>query len=64
MNWLFVLLCWLVGIVGADDGHADRIRARGKCRDIKARCTEVVVRFTCEEDARLFAEDLKNFISE
>jgi hypothetical protein len=53
-----------MGVVGMDDGHADRIRARGKCREIRAQRHEVVVRFTSEEDARLFAEDLKNFIRE
>lgn len=64
MNWLFVLLCWVVGIVGTDDGHGERIRARGRCREIKVRRQEVVVKFTCQEDAELFAEDLKNFTSE
>lgn len=64
MNWIFVLLCWIVGIVGSDDGHAERIRARGKCRDIRVRRHEVVVKFTCQEDADLFAEDLKNFVRE
>lgn len=64
MNWFFVLLCWVVGMVGSDDGHGDRIRARGRCRDIKVRKHEVVVKFTCQEDAELFAEDLKNFTRE
>lgn len=64
MNWFFLLLCWMVGVVGADDGHGERIRARGKCREIRVRRHEVVVRFTCEEDAELFAQDLKNFVRE
>lgn len=66
MNWLFVFLCWVVGIVGSghDEGFADRIRARAKCRDIRVRKTEVVVKFTCEEDAKLFAEDLENLTRE
>lgn len=64
MNWFFIALCWIVGIVGADDNHCDRIRARAKCREIKVRRHEVVVKFTCEEDAKLFAEDLKNFVQE
>lgn len=64
MNYLFILLCWIVGIIGNDDGYAERIRARGKCREIKVRRQEVVVRFTCDEDAKLFAEDLKNFVRE
>lgn len=64
MNWLFLVLCWVVGIVGSDDAHGDRIRARAKCREIRVRRHEVVVRFTCEEDAELFAQDLKNFVRE
>jgi hypothetical protein len=64
MNWLFIALCWVVGIVGTDDNHADRIRARAKCREIRVKRHEVVVKFTCEEDAKLFAEDLKNFVSD
>lgn len=64
MNWIFFALCWIVGIVGVDDNHAERIRARGKCREIRVRRQEVVVKFTCEEDAELFAEDLKNFVRE
>lgn len=64
MNWLFVFLCWLVGIVGANDTPADRVQARGKCREIKVRQHEVVVKFTCQEDADLFAKDLKEFVRE
>lgn len=64
MNWLFIALCWVVGIVGADDSHCDRIRARAKCREIRVKRHEVVVKFTCQEDAELFAEDLKNFVAE
>ena len=62
MNWLFLVLCWMVGIVGADDNHVERIRARARCREIRVKKHEVVVKFTCEEDAELFAEDLKNFV--
>lgn len=62
MNFIFVFLCWIVGIVGADDGHAERIRARGRCREIKVRRHEVIVKFTCQEDADLFADDLKEFV--
>lgn len=64
MNWLFVILCWVVGIVGADDNHAERIRARARCREIRVKRHEVVVKFTCQEDAELFAEDLKNFVKD
>lgn len=62
MRYLFFVMCWIVGIVGVEDGHGERIRARGKCRDIRVRQHDVVVKFTCEEDAKLFAEDLKNFV--
>lgn len=64
MNWLFIALCWLVGIVGSDATHCDRIRARGRCREIKVRHQEVIVKFTCTEDAELFAKDLKNLVRE
>lgn len=52
----------MVGIVGADDNHVERIRARARCREIRVKKHEVVVKFTCEEDAEFFAEDLKNFV--
>ena len=65
MNFLFVVLCWVMGIVGTtDDNQAERIRARAKCREIRVKRHEVVVKFTCEEDAKLFAEDLQNFVRE
>jgi CobQ-like glutamine amidotransferase family enzyme len=64
MNWIFVVLCWVMGVVFSDEGPVERIRARARCRDIRVKSHDVVVRFTCEEDARLFAEDLKNFVSE
>lgn len=64
MNWLFIALCWVMGIVATDDNYSDRIRARARCREIKVRRHEVIVKFTCEEDAKLFAEDLKNFTRE
>ena len=62
MRYLFVVLCWIVGIVGHDEAPADRVKARGKCRDINVKNHEVVVKFTCQEDADLFAKDLKDFI--
>lgn len=64
MRWLFFFLCWLVGIVGYEDSPADRVQARAKCREIKVRQHEVVVKFTCQEDADLFAKDLKEFVRE
>lgn len=63
MNKFFILFCCVAGLAGvvyADhDGILERIRARGRCREIRVRRTEVVVKFTCQEDAELFAEDLK-----
>lgn len=64
MNWFFIALCWVMGIVSIEDSHCENIRARGKCREIKVRGHEVVIKFTCLEDAKLFAEDLKNFTRE
>jgi len=64
MNFIFLCFMWVMGIWGDDDGIVDRMRARAKCRQIKVHQYEVVVKFTCEEDARLFAEDLKNFVKD
>ena len=54
---LFCLLCFcgLFGSVG------ERIQARARCREIRVRQKEVNVKFTNEEDAQLFAEDLRQF---
>jgi hypothetical protein len=52
-----------MGIWG-DDGVIDRMRSRAKCRRITVQRHDVVIKFTSEEDAKLFAEDLKNFIQE
>lgn len=63
MNKLFVLLCVVFGFVGVVYGGEnllDRLRSRGRCREIRVQRTDVVVRFTCREDAELFAEDLKH----
>jgi CobQ-like glutamine amidotransferase family enzyme len=64
MNWVFILMCWVMGIWGDEEGTVDRMRARARCRQIRVQRSEVVVKFTCEEDAQLFAEDLKNFTRE
>lgn len=65
MNYLFIAFCWLMGIIGSDDeGIVDRMRARARCRRISVQRHEVVIKFTSEEDAKLFAEDLKNFVRE
>lgn len=64
MNWLFFCFLWVMGIWGDDEGVVDRMRARARCRRISVQRHEVVIKFTSEEDAKLFAEDLKNFIRE
>lgn len=64
MNWIFISFLWLLGIWGDDDGVIDRMRARARCRRISVQRQEVVIRFTSEEDAKLFAEDLRNFVKE
>lgn len=68
----FGFALWLVGIVDTDaqvphvgrTGFAERIQARGKCRRIKIINNEVRISFLNQEDAEIFAEDLKNFINE
>lgn len=64
MNFVFMCFLWIMGIWGDDECVVDRMRARARCRQIKVQRSEVVVKFTCEEDAKLFAEDLKNFVRE
>ena len=64
MNWFFLCFLWVMGIWGDDDGIVERMRSRAKCRQIKVHQSVVVVKFTCEEDARLFAEDLKKFVKD
>lgn len=63
MRWIVVLLVLLSGSVFAD-GVLERIRARGRCRRIVVNRNEVVVRFTCQEDADLFARDLVEFLKD
>lgn len=62
MRWLLLVLC-MTGVCFGE-GLIERIRARGRCREIRVRRHEVVVQFTCKEDAELFARDLKGFIGE
>lgn len=68
---VFGVALWLVGIVDTDaqvphvGGRiAERIQARGKCRRIKIINNEVRISFLNQEDAEIFAEDLRNFINE
>lgn len=63
MNVILLCFMWVMGIWG-DDGVVERMRARARCRQIRVKSSEVVVKFTCEEDAVLFAEDLKSFVKD
>ena len=62
MNWVFLSFLWFMGIWG-DDGVVDRMRARVRCRKVSVHQYEVRIRFTSEEDAKLFANDLKDFMT-
>jgi hypothetical protein len=61
--FVVVLLCC---VMGASWGESllERIRARGRCRRVLVQNHEVIVRFTCQEDADLFARDLKSFLGD
>lgn len=63
MNCIFFCFLWLMGIWG-DDGVVDRMRARVRCRRVSVHQHEVRIKFTSEEDAKLFADDLKNFMKD
>lgn len=63
MKWILVALTVLSGTVFADS-IMERIQARGRCRRIFVQRNEVVVRFTCKEDADLFARDLVQFLKD
>lgn len=63
MRWILVCLLLLSGTVLAD-GIMDRLQARGRCRRILVRKNEVVVRFTCKEDADIFARDLAELLQD
>jgi hypothetical protein len=61
--FFFNVFLWVMGIVGNEDRPEERVLARGRCREVVAQDTEVKIKFTCEEDAELFAKDLKEFLS-
>lgn len=61
--FFFNVFLWIMGIVGGEEMIEERILARGRCRDVVVDNTEVKIKFTCEEDAILFADDLKEFLS-
>lgn len=63
MRWIVLALAVLSGTALAD-GILERIQARGRCRRIFVQKNEVIVRFTCQEDAHLFARDLKDFLKD
>jgi hypothetical protein len=64
MNILFFnVFLWVMGIVGSEERPEERILARGRCREVVAQNTEVKIKFSNEEDAELFAKDLKEFLS-
>lgn len=60
--FFFNVFLWIMGIVG-EERPEERILARGKCREVIAQKNEVKIKFTCEEDAQLFASDLQEFLS-
>jgi hypothetical protein len=61
--FLFNVFLWIVGIVGGEESVEERMVARGQCREVVTQNTEVKIKFTCEEDAEMFARDLKEFLS-
>lgn len=61
--FFFNVFLWIMGIVGNEERPEDRILARGKCREVVAQNNQVKISFSCEEDAELFARDLKEFLS-
>lgn len=62
MRWFLLVLC-MTGVCFGE-GLIERIRARGKCREIRVRKCEVVVKFMSPEDAALFARDLEGFLED
>lgn len=59
---LFAIFLFLVASPVLAETICEKIQARARCRQIFVKKHDVVVRFTCEEDARLFARDLHLFI--
>ena len=49
---------------GLFSDRVENIQARARCREIYVRKHEVVIKFTSEEDAKLFAQDMREFIKE
>lgn len=63
MKWILVCLVLLSGTALAE-GIMERLQARGRCRRILVHKNEVIVRFTCKEDADIFARDLAEFLKD
>lgn len=62
-TFFFNALLWIMGIVSTDDPLND-VKERGKCRNIVASNNEVRIQFMNNEDAKIFANDLKNLINQ
>ena len=60
-RFIFVCFLWLLGIVG-EEPVEDRLASRGKCRQILIENNSVKIKFLNDEDAKIFAEDLKELI--
>ena len=58
-----MILC-VMCFFGLFSERIERIQARARCREISVRRHEVVIKFTSEEDAKLFAQDMREFIKE
>lgn len=63
MRWFLLIVLLLTGTVFAD-GLIERIRARGRCRRVVVNRHDVIVKFTCTEDAEMFARDLATLIKD
>lgn len=63
MRWILLALFVLSGTAFAE-GILERLQARGRCRRILVHKNEVIVRFTCQEDADIFARDLVELLKD
>jgi hypothetical protein len=63
--FFFNCLLWLMGMTILDDDAKleEDIQARGKCRQVMADNTIVKIQFMNEEDAKLFAKDLQEYLN-
>lgn len=63
MRWILLALFVLSGTTFAE-GILECLQARGRCRRILVHKNEVIVRFTCQEDADIFARDLVELLKD